>query len=139
MRAWKTLPPPCLSALRSLELNLSWCWGLCLAFFHICASKVAVTASAGLYCRAGEAVLCRCTWGAQRWVPVVPLVHLREHGRSSPAAISAVFTIPVHGGSSIGSRACLCHTRIPMAFGTTPTEVRAGSPGSAVPDVCKGS
>lgn len=45
-----SLPFVSLSALRSLEFNASWCWGLCLAYFHMCTSKVAVTASLSLYC-----------------------------------------------------------------------------------------
>lgn len=59
--------------------------GWCLAYFHIRASKVSVTASVGLYCWGGEAVLHRCTWWYRLAVAVVALVHLRER-RHSPLA-----------------------------------------------------
>lgn len=107
--AWKSLPPPCLSALRSLEFNASWCRGLCLAYFHIGASKVAVTASAGLRCQGGEAVLRhhtrglggRCRW----WLFCIwdsVAAHLQQLHRPSAQQLSHVWGLD--GGGRAATR-----------------------------------
>lgn len=134
------LPPPRLSALGSLEFNASRCRGLRLAYFHTQACKVAVTASTGIRCQGGEALLGRRTWGlggGQQGPAVAALVCLRGCSRLSPAA--SLLCAPSQGSAALPSVAGLASTspgspQLPVL----PHELGAGSLGSVVPNVHKG-
>lgn len=81
------------------------------AYFHIGTSEVVVTASAGLYCRGGDAILRYCTWelgGGWGTVLVASRCVQRSVVPPSLPAIPAV-SVLVRSGSPLGSKR-LCTT-----------------------------
>lgn len=103
------------------------------AYFPIGTSKVAVTASAGLYCCGGETILHYCTWevvdGGQCWW------YPRESKGAWPS-ISACdpccVPIPMHSSFPVGSKASLHHARLPQPLCPPPAESRVSSLQSTV-------
>lgn len=99
------------------------------AYFHIGTSEVAVTGSAGLCCRGGDAILQYCTWelGAAGGIQVRP----KERGHPSLLAIPAV-SVLVHSGSLLVA-SVFAPRQAPAAFLSSPSRARADPLQSTVP------